>query len=476
MASKTTLNARNLEQLGAGRLAELLIEVSAGNAGAKRKLRLELAGAKSPKEAERTIAKRLTSIANARSRIGRKTSKAFVDDLDTQRRGIVDRVAPQDPASALMLMWRFMTLANPVIERCRGSDDVVIMVFRAACADLGGLVAAARPDRGALVESVFDALSDNRFGQYSGLIARLGPALGPEGLEQLRQRFDARLKEQEAAEAAVDRSGPPTPAQDLPGIEARRQQSIARRALLDLADAQGDVDAYIAHVPPAMRRRPATAIAIARRLVAAGRAARALRVLDDAQPAEHDPDRRAWQDARLEGLEALGRHEAAQAFRWACFERDLSADHLRAYLARLPDFDDIEAEDLAMGVVMGERDLGAALRFLLDWRSPARAAELLVRRQPEIDGNAWAILSPAADALAAGHPLAATLALRAMIDTTLCEGRSNRYRHAARHLATCAGLADRVADFGAFEPHDAYLARLRRDHGRKPGFWSLVDG
>ncbi|SBW14717.1 hypothetical protein BR10RB9215_C11555 [Brucella sp. 10RB9215] len=32
MASKTTLNAKNLEALGAKRLAELLIEISTGNA------------------------------------------------------------------------------------------------------------------------------------------------------------------------------------------------------------------------------------------------------------------------------------------------------------------------------------------------------------------------------------------------------------------------------------------------------------
>ncbi len=61
MASKTTLNAKNLETLGAERLAELLVEISTGSAMAKRRLRLELAGAQSPKEAGREVAKRLTS-------------------------------------------------------------------------------------------------------------------------------------------------------------------------------------------------------------------------------------------------------------------------------------------------------------------------------------------------------------------------------------------------------------------------------
>ncbi len=59
MASKTTLNAKNLEALGTERLAELLIDISTGNAAAKRKPRLALAGAQSPSEAAREITKRL---------------------------------------------------------------------------------------------------------------------------------------------------------------------------------------------------------------------------------------------------------------------------------------------------------------------------------------------------------------------------------------------------------------------------------
>ena len=51
MPPKKTLNAQNLEALGAKRLTELLIEISDGNAAIKRRLRLALAGAQSPAEA-----------------------------------------------------------------------------------------------------------------------------------------------------------------------------------------------------------------------------------------------------------------------------------------------------------------------------------------------------------------------------------------------------------------------------------------
>ena len=182
-----------------------------------------------------------------------------------------------------------------------------------------------------------------------------------------------------------------------------------------------------------------------------------------------------WQDARIDVLEAMGRKEEAQAFRWACFERDLCADYLRAYLRKLPDFDDIEAEEKAVAIAMTDPELLAALQFFLDWQSPDRAAELLINRYSEIDGNRFEYLTPAADALAESQPLAATLVLRAMIDFAVSKGRSKRYRHAARHLATCAELAPSIEDFGAFEAHETYLARLKSQHGRKLGFWAYVE-
>ena len=474
MASRTTLNAKNLEALGTERLAQLLIEVSTGNAAAKRKLRLELAGAQSPKEAARAIAKRLTSIANAKSAISWKKRKAFIDDLETQRRGIVDHIGPNDPEEALSLIWRFMSLANPVIERCHGGDDVVISIFHEACADLGALATVVRPEHAVLVDSVFDALSDNRYGQYDKLISCLAPALGPDGLEQLRQRFGALVEEQATAEKSVDRPGRQATADYVRCVASRRRQRIAKRVLLELADEQGDVDAFIAQVGPEMRTVPTNAIQIARRLIESDRAAEALEILDAADVDDDDWDRTDWQDARIDVLEALGRRDEAQAFRWACFERDLSAEYLRPYLGKLPDFEDIEAEERAVAIAMGDPELLAALQFFLDWRSPDRAAELLLKRHDEIDGNHFEYLSPAADALAASHPLATTLVLRAMIDFALSKGRSKRYRHAARHLATCAELAPRIEDFGTFETHETYVARLKKHHGLKVGFWSFT--
>ncbi len=47
-------------------------------------------------------------------------------------------------------------------------------------------------------------------------------------------------------------------------------------------------------------------------------------------------------------------------------------------------------------------------------------------------------------------------------------------RHAARRLMECASLSSGITDFGGFDDHNVCVAKLRREHGKKPSFWGLV--
>src|SRR6516165_11147354 len=100
MASKS-LNAANLEALGATRLARLLIEISEGIAPVKRRLRLELAGTDSPTAVANQIRKRIATIARSRSFVDWHNRKSLVDDLEAQRRAIIDQVTTRLPTEGL---------------------------------------------------------------------------------------------------------------------------------------------------------------------------------------------------------------------------------------------------------------------------------------------------------------------------------------------------------------------------------------
>src|SRR4029077_15138585 len=101
----------------------------------------------------------------------------------------------------------------------------------------------------------------------------------------------------------------------------------------------------------------------------------------------------------------------------------------RAYLERLPDFDDVEAEDRALDFVAGHNNVHAALAFLVEWPAIERAARLVRLRIRDIDGDRYELLAPAAVALEGKYPLAAVLLRRALIEFTLHKGRTPRYKH-----------------------------------------------
>lgn len=61
-----------------------------------------------------------------------------------------------------------------------------------------------------------------------------------------------------------------------------------------------------------------------------------------------------------------------------------------------------------------------------------------------------------------------------MIEFALNKNQTTRYKHSARHLLDCSGLASSIADFGATENHEVSMARLHQEHGRKASFWSLM--
>ena len=61
-----------------------------------------------------------------------------------------------------------------------------------------------------------------------------------------------------------------------------------------------------------------------------------------------------------------------------------------------------------------------------------------------------------------------------VIDFTLQKARSTRYRHAARHVREIECQQSDIEDYGHHESHGAYMARLKREHPRKPAFWALL--
>jgi len=176
-------------------------------------------------------------------------------------------------------------------------------------------------------------------------------------------------------------------------------------------------------------------------------------------PGQHEDEELRLTHLRIAALDALGREGEAPTLRWAAFERWLDVAHLRAYLGRLPDFDDVDAEHRAM-----------ALSFPVGWPNLEAANPLVRDHHGQLDGRDYGRLRPAAER----YPAAATLLHRVLAEDVLQRASSPQYQYAARDVRSCTGLASFVPGEAGLETHDDSMASLRRDHPRKSGCWSLL--
>ncbi|MNQ23872.1 hypothetical protein D3C85_370490 [compost metagenome] len=387
----TRLSAASLVHLGAPRLADLLIEAGAGNANLKRRLRLELAAEISLDILALEIDKRLTALATARTRVSWRRRGELLDDLNTHREVIVERLAPEAPGEALAVLIRWFDLYPGLAARVKDTRGELPAAFEAAAPDLFAL-AEAGGDR--TLQDLVDAL-ERRPQDYGRWVSASGDALGPVAARRLLDSLDASVRK--------------TPA--------------GRNLLRRLADKAGDLDLWLSLVTPEQAGSPDIAADIARRLLDAGRIAEARAALEvPLAPSPlnrrwtfaHNPKNGAprltpaWEAVSIDVLDAEGSRQEAQDLRWSLFQRDLSAPVLRDYLSRLPDFDDVEALDRAFAHASSHPDFEAAMRLLMDWPAHREAAALVLAR-PREARQARPMSADWASRLAQRYPAAADI-------------------------------------------------------------------
>ncbi|MBE9172032.1 hypothetical protein IQ216_02720 [Cyanobium sp. LEGE 06143] len=445
MASKRTLKASNLEALGAAVLAELLIEVSGGNAVIQRRLRLALAAAEGSDAAAQDVRKRLSAMDRASSLVDSRRRKALVSELEAQLQAISGPIATADPKLACDLLLRLLELAEGVLQRCTGNTSTVVAVFERAVKQLGPLAQAAQLEPEALVEQVAELLAENGHEQFDGLVPVLSEALGQSGLKRL---------------------------------ESSCRQRGGRNGdthLLQIALARGDVEGYLAQFDAEDLRWRDIAAGVAQQLLSCERTQQALEILDAATEAAPGVEDSAWHDSRMAVLEALNRRAEAQEVRWQWFSHSLSIPHLRDYLQRLDDFADVEAEERALQLAGQHPESLRGLQFLVAWPALSRAARHVLAHAREWNGEAYTIHCAAAERLGAQHPLAATLLLRPLVVFALEMGRNKRYRYAAEQLRSCDQLAARIDDWQGHPDHATYVERLHDRFGGTWQFWERLE-
>lgn len=464
--SKKTLNKTNLAALGADRLADLLMEVSAGSADIKRRLRLELSHNLGASELAHEVRKRLAALRKSKTYVSWRKRKSLVTDLKTQVSMIVDKIAADDPVTAFELLWQFMELAPFIYARADDRRGDIGAIFDVAIQNFKNLGPRAIPDAATLADSIWTMLCDDEHGVWDDIIGLLAPTLGDDGLARLKAHV------QDFAATPMARGNADHDAiqflRDLRGERDYRGELKARfvkRCLQEIAEVTGDTAAYIAQFSPEDQRHKAIAAEIAMLMLDDNAPDKSLAALYLARDSAGHRGLNAWDDAMIATLIALDRQDDAQTHRWACFEDRLSLPHLRDYLKALPDFEDVEAEDRARQYALRYPDILPALHFCLEWPDLLTGSQMVISRADEIDGDDYEFINYAVDMLRDKYPLAAVLLVRSMINFTVSQERTSRAGYLAGQLQDCETLDAHIADYAPFAPHADYVDHLRHKYG-----------
>ena len=470
MPRKPAITETSLKTLGLKRLAALVLEACGRDDVLEKKVRLMLAAKDGSDALDVELDTRIKSLAASRTFYDWRIAEDLVRTIDTIRANAVDQLGAKKPRAAVVRLWQLIEASPKVMQRVDDSSGMTGGSLQGAVADLGRMLLKGGVDDGpALGQRVHASFHDNGYCTKDGLVRAVAPALGVEGRAALRGLFEGDLA---AVNAKAEKPGL-APSRDR-GSDSRRL--TAARGLMDIADAEGDVNAFLraAEQSPHMILHVDEA---AKRLLKAKRPADALIWLDRVH-ADHfrwrDPTGGGLVGLKLMALDALGRKADAQALRWQMFERHLWLFYLREYAKRLPDFEDDAVIRKAITHALLFPGLIDALMLLVDWPDLDAAAKLVTTRATEIDGRHYEALNHAIDRLENKHPLATTILLRAKIDSVLARASSTQYDWAARDLARAAALASKLKAVDAIPSHVAYFADLEAKHARKASFWPRV--
>lgn len=363
---------------------------------------------------------------------------------------------PRDPMAAVDLAEAFIESDAKFFDRADDSSGCIGSAMRTAC--LLWLEAAARCEAPpaqwpARLRRPFEG---DRYGAREPLLQHANLLLSEQQLRELVTGFERDLQ------------ADPNPAGT---ISSGSRSAMAALTLLSRALRDPDL-----HVRTTLRRSPQPNSLQKQDFV--------LQYLDADRPADalrwvEDPtDWHEHMRLRLlaEVLKRLGRTGQSAPVQQQVFEQTVSVDDFRTWLGHLEPHAQPAAYARARQLALDHDEPVASARLLVEIGCWEEAEQVLVAEPARVRGQDYAWLVPLAGSLQAQDRWrGATVVYRALLDAILAKAYAPAYGHGARYWHHLHAIAAQAPVLLPLQPHDDYVAAIRKKHARKVAFWAQVN-
>jgi hypothetical protein len=189
------LDPTTVEQLGAKRLAELIVRETYRNAGVGQALRLAVASLQSADAFADVLARECQMIGHDDDFYDYRKARILVAMLERVAEAIYDDLLPRSPRRAAELLADVIQLDGHAIEHSDDHDYEIAEVVEECVVAVGRAWAAvADRDVAELAARILALITTDAYGMRRGLFGACRDALGPEGLDVLEQMAQSALR------------------------------------------------------------------------------------------------------------------------------------------------------------------------------------------------------------------------------------------------------------------------------------------
>ena len=414
-----------------------------------------------------SVQRQIQQLANEEQFIDYRESQHFSYRLQSLLIDIDTDVREQSPQQALDLAEAFLAITDNLMERVDDSNGDIGAVIRDTIdlwLDIAAEVRDIDPEYRDWTEKALWFFDNNDYGCFDNILSHSRRLLTQEELQQLAWRFENEAKKAIKNQPASEKK------QGAYNFEAAH----ACIGIRSIAEATDDMSLFekatLITSPSPNTMQMESIIQFAFELMELERAEYWL-----SQP-QWQEDKSQYQLLNNELLQLQGNIKQLKQNLLNNFLENSNDYSLESYWGMANTKEKQTLKPKVEKLAKKAPNIADAVNMLITIENLSLSAELIIKREQEIEGQSYTTILPWVNALeSTPYILATILCYRHLLTDLLNRGYAKAYHHGARYFHRLIELDNQNVDYQHFGDAQTFIQKIQEKHWRKRSFWAEAD-